>query len=143
MRAATTGNQRLTDEAEVETIGVGAETTAYDATVAAYRQTVLTGFQEVEDNLATLRILEAEAQALEQAVISSRESLAVTMNQYRAGIVSYLNVIVSQRAALANESSAADLLGRRLVTSVLLIEGLGGSWDASLLGGDSGRDRVQ
>jgi len=106
---------------------------AYDATVAAYRQTVLTGFQEVEDNLATLRILEAEAQALEQAVISSRESLAVTMNQYRAGIVSYLNVIVSQNSALANERSAADLLGRRLVASVLLIEALGGGWDTSAL----------
>ncbi|HBG08172.1 MAG: RND transporter [Geobacteraceae bacterium GWC2_58_44] len=112
---------------------------AYDATVASYRQTVLTGFQEVEDNLATLRILELESEALQDAVNSSRESSAVTMNQYRAGIVSYLNVIVSQNTALANERSAVDLLGRRLVASVLLIEALGGGWDAASLGDHAGK----
>ena len=106
---------------------------AYDATVAAYRQTVLTGFQEVEDNLAALRILEAEADAQRDAVNSSRESLAVTLNQYRAGIVGYLNVIVSQNALLANERTAVDILGRRLAASVLLIRALGGGWDASSL----------
>src|SRR6185369_8587958 len=63
---------------------------AYDATVAAYRQTVLTGFQEVEDNLAALRILEEEALAQDEAVKASRETLEVTLNQYRAGIVSYI-----------------------------------------------------
>jgi NodT family efflux transporter outer membrane factor (OMF) lipoprotein len=106
---------------------------AYDATVANYRQTVLTGFQEVEDNLAALRILEAEAKAQQDAVLSSRESLAVTLNQYRGGVVSYLNVIVSQSTALANERTAVSILSRRLTAGVLLIKALGGGWDASYL----------
>jgi NodT family efflux transporter outer membrane factor (OMF) lipoprotein len=112
---------------------------AYDATVATYRQTVLTGFQEVEDNLAALRILEAEAQAQEDAVKSSRESLAVTLNQYRGGIVSYLNVIVSQSTDLTNERTAVAILGRRLTSSVLLIKALGGGWDASSLDEATGK----
>jgi NodT family efflux transporter outer membrane factor (OMF) lipoprotein len=106
---------------------------AYDATVADYRQTVLTGFQEVEDNLAALRILEAEAKAQQDAVLASRESLAVTLNQYRGGVVSYLNVIVSQSTALANERTAVGILSRRLTAGVLLIKALGGGWDASYL----------
>jgi NodT family efflux transporter outer membrane factor (OMF) lipoprotein len=114
---------------------------AYDATVAAYRQTVLTGFQEVEDNLSALRILEAEAVAQDEAVKSSRESLAVTLNQYRGGIVSYLNVIVSQSTALANERTAVGILGRRLTSSVLLIKALGGGWDAASLSADAGKTK--
>jgi NodT family efflux transporter outer membrane factor (OMF) lipoprotein len=106
---------------------------AYDATVASYRQTVLTGFQEVEDNLAALRILEAEAQAQDDAVKSSRESEAVTLKQYRAGIISYINVTVAQNTALANERTAVGILGRRLTASVLLIKALGGGWDAAEL----------
>jgi NodT family efflux transporter outer membrane factor (OMF) lipoprotein len=101
---------------------------AYDAGVAAYRQTVLTGFQEVEDNLAAQRILADEAQAQDEAVKSAQQSLAVTMNQYQAGIVSYLNVVVSQTTALNNQRTAVDILGRRLTTSVLLIKALGGGW---------------
>ena len=111
---------------------------AYDATVAAYRQTVLTGFQEVEDDLAELRILAAQAQAQEDAVEASRESLAVTLNQYKAGIVSYLNVIVSQSTALANQRTAVEIRGRRLIASVLLITALGGGWDISALGDEAG-----
>ena len=107
---------------------------AYDGTVASYRQTVLTGFQEVEDNLAALRILEAEAAAQEEAVNSSRASLTVTLNQYRSGIVSYLNVIVVQNTALANERTAAGILARRLTSCVLLIKALGGGWDTANLG---------
>jgi NodT family efflux transporter outer membrane factor (OMF) lipoprotein len=107
---------------------------AYDGTVASYRQTVLTGFQEVEDNLAALRILGAEAQAQDDAVKASRDSLAVTLNQYRAGTVSYINVTVAQSTALANESTATGILGRRLTASVLLIKALGGGWDAASLG---------
>lgn len=105
----------------------------YEATVAFYRQTVLTGFQEVEDHLAALRILEAEAQAQEDAVRSSREALEVTLNQYRGGIVGYLNVIVSQSTALANERAAVGIRSRRLAASVLLIRALGGGWDAGSL----------
>jgi NodT family efflux transporter outer membrane factor (OMF) lipoprotein len=105
----------------------------YDQNVANYRQTVLTGFQGVEDNLAALRILEQEAQVQEEAVKAAAQSLTVTTNQYKAGIVSYLNVIVAQAILLNNEQTAISILGRRMVASVLLIEALGGGWDASAL----------
>jgi NodT family efflux transporter outer membrane factor (OMF) lipoprotein len=106
---------------------------AYDANVASYRQTVLTGFQEVEDNLAALRILEREARVQEEAVQAARQSVALTTNQYKGGIVSYLDVIVVQAAALSNEISAANILGRRMVASVALIKALGGGWNAAEL----------
>lgn len=102
---------------------------AYDASVASYRQTVLTGFQEVEDNLAALRILEQEAGVEDEAVKAAKQSLAVITNQYKAGTVSYLNVIVAQSAELANENTAVNILGRRMSASVLLIEALGGGWN--------------
>jgi NodT family efflux transporter outer membrane factor (OMF) lipoprotein len=101
---------------------------AYDATVASYRQTVLTGFQEVEDNLAALRILEQEAATQREAVNAARQSLAFTTNQYKAGTVNYLNVIVSQAAALTNESTAVNIMARRMAASVLLVKALGGGW---------------
>jgi NodT family efflux transporter outer membrane factor (OMF) lipoprotein len=103
----------------------------YDASVAAYRQTVLNGFQEVEDNLAAQRILADEAQAQEEAVDAAQQSLAVTLNQYQAGIVSYLNVVVAQTTALNNQRTAVDILGRRFNASVLLIKALGGGWKAA------------
>ena len=108
---------------------------AFDASVAAYRQTVLTGFQEVEDNLAALRILEEESQTQEQAVQAARQSLAMTANQYKAGTVSYLNVIVAQAAALNNEKTAVQIQGERLTAAVSLVKALGGGWDASALPG--------
>src|SRR5205823_9087993 len=101
---------------------------AYDATVGTYRQTVLTGFQEVEDNLSALRILEQEAAVQDEAVKSARESLAITLNQYRAGTANYLAVIVVQAQALANERNAVGILGQRLSASVALIKALGGGW---------------
>jgi NodT family efflux transporter outer membrane factor (OMF) lipoprotein len=100
----------------------------YDAEVAAYRQTVLTGFQEVEDSLAALRILEQEAQVQNEALQFSRQSVALTINQYKAGIVSYLNVITVQTTALGNERTAVDLQSRRLLACILLIKALGGGW---------------
>ncbi|MEA2657711.1 MAG: hypothetical protein QOF64_296 [Candidatus Binatota bacterium] len=100
----------------------------YDTDVAAYRQTVLAGFQEVEDNVAAQRILGTEAEAQAEAVQAAQQSLAVTMNQYQSGIVSYLNVVVAQTTALGNERTAVDILGRRLTASVLLIKALGGGW---------------
>jgi NodT family efflux transporter outer membrane factor (OMF) lipoprotein len=102
---------------------------AYDGTVATYRQTVLTGFQEVEDNLAALRLLEEEAGVQDEAVKSARESLAITLNQYRAGTANYLAVIVVQAAALNNERTAVNILGQRLNASVALIKALGGGWN--------------
>ncbi len=105
----------------------------HDATVANYRQTVLTAFQQVEDNLAALRVLENEARATDQAVEAAERSLAISTAQYKAGTANYLQVITSQTAALQNERSAVDILTRRMVASVLLIEALGGGWDASKL----------
>jgi NodT family efflux transporter outer membrane factor (OMF) lipoprotein len=106
---------------------------AFDATVAQYRQTVLSGFQEVEDNLAALRILEEEAKVQEEAVRAARESVTLTTNQYKAGIVSYINVVAVQTAWLNNERSAMIVLGRRLVAAVTLLKALGGDWSAAEL----------
>jgi len=106
---------------------------AYDATVADYRRTVLAGFQEVEDNLAELRILEEEAKVQDEAVRAAREAVELTVNQYKAGTVSYINVVAVQTTQLANERAAVTLLGRRLVAAVGLIGALGGGWDASVL----------
>ncbi len=100
----------------------------YDATVATYRQTVLTAFQDVEDNLATLRILEAEAEVQDEAVKAAQTTTAVITNQYRAGIVGYMNVINAQTTELSNRRTAVAIAGRRLVASVLLIKALGGGW---------------
>jgi NodT family efflux transporter outer membrane factor (OMF) lipoprotein len=106
---------------------------AYDGTVAAYRQTVLTGFQEVEDNLAALRILDEESKMQDEAVKAARQSLAVALNQYKAGTVNYLTVIVVQAATLNSEITALGILGRRMTASVLLVKALGGGWDVSSL----------
>ena len=106
---------------------------AYDGTVAQYRQTVLAGFQEVEDNLAALRILEEEAKVQEEAVRAARDTVTLTLNQYKAGTVSYLNVAVVQTAQLNNERTAVSILGRRLVAAATLVKALGGGWDASRL----------
>lgn len=104
----------------------------WEADVANYRQTVLNAFAEVEDNLAALRILEEEAQVQREALEAARQSLAIVSNQYKAGTVSFLNVIVAQQTALANERTAVDLLGRRLDATVQLIRALGGGWEGLL-----------
>ncbi|HVO91713.1 MAG TPA: efflux transporter outer membrane subunit [Terriglobales bacterium] len=103
----------------------------FESTVAQYRQTVLAGFQEVENNLAALRILESEALVQDEAVKAARQTVAVLTNQYTAGIVNYLDVIVVQTAALNNQRTAISILGNRLIASVLLIKALGGGWIAS------------
>jgi len=105
-------------------------TAAYEETVANYRQTVLSALRDVEDNLAALRILESEAAVQRVAVKAARESVTITNNQYRAGTVTYLSVVVVQGAALVNERAELGILGRRLVASVNLIKALGGGWDA-------------
>jgi NodT family efflux transporter outer membrane factor (OMF) lipoprotein len=106
---------------------------AFDVTVANYRQTVLTGFQQVEDNLAALRILAEEARAEQAAVKAAEDALQISTYQYKAGIVSYLQVITSQEIALQDERSAVDILTRRMVASVALVQALGGGWNASTL----------
>jgi len=103
---------------------------AYDEEVALYRQTVLTGFQEVEDNLAALRILADEATVQDEVLEGSRRNVELTLNQYNAGVVSYLNVIVAQATLLQNERTSAQLLGRRLTASINLVKAAGGGWSA-------------
>jgi NodT family efflux transporter outer membrane factor (OMF) lipoprotein len=105
----------------------------YDATVATYRQTSLTAFQEVEDNVAALRILEHETQQQQQAVASSQESVQLFTNRYNGGVDTYLQVITAQTIELANERNDIDILRRRLEANVLLIKALGGGWDVSNL----------
>ena len=105
----------------------------YNAAVAAYRQTALTAFQEVEDNLAVLRELETEAQQQRQATESAEQSLALFQTRYEGGVDTYLQVITWQTAALQNERNDIDLMRRRLEADVLLIKALGGGWDASKL----------
>ena len=105
----------------------------YDSTVASYRQTVLTAFQQVEDNLAALRILEQEAGVQATAVRSARRSLALSNTRYDGGVTSYLEVITAQNAALSDEVTAVNILGRRMASAVLLIQALGGGWDRSNL----------
>jgi len=100
----------------------------YDASVAGYRQAILTSFQQIEDNLAALRILDAEIKVQTQAVSAANEAVKLTTNQYEAGTVSYLNVMVNQVTALNNEITAVNLQGQRLSAAVLLIKALGGGW---------------
>ena len=104
---------------------------AYDGTVAAYRQTVLNAFQEVEDNLAELGILAEEAQIQDAAVNASRRSVAQITNRYEAGAASYLEVVVAQTFALTNERSAVDISRRRMMASVRLVKAMGGDWSVA------------
>jgi NodT family efflux transporter outer membrane factor (OMF) lipoprotein len=106
---------------------------AYDQTVATYRETVLTGFQQVEDNLAALRILEKEADTQQRAVVASQKYLDLALTRYRGGITSYLEVTTAQSAALTDEVTAVNILGRRMTSAVFLIQALGGGWDRSSL----------
>jgi NodT family efflux transporter outer membrane factor (OMF) lipoprotein len=105
----------------------------YDATVAGYRQTALTAFQEVEDNLAALRILDQEAQQQTVATASAQESLQIFTNRYIGGADPYLQVLTAQTIALQNERNDVDILRRRMDASVLLIKALGGGWNVSEL----------
>jgi NodT family efflux transporter outer membrane factor (OMF) lipoprotein len=106
---------------------------AYEQTVSNYRETVLTGFQQVEDNLAALRILEKEADTQQRAVLASQKYLELSLTRYRGGITSYLEVTTAQSAALTDEVTAVNILGRRMTSAVLLIQALGGGWDRSSL----------
>ncbi len=106
---------------------------AFDATAANYRQTVLTALQQVEDNLSALRVLENEAAVTDQAVKAAERSLTLSRAQYIGGIATYLQVITTQSIALQDERSAVDLQTRRMTASVLLIQALGGGWNASAL----------
>lgn len=112
---------------------VAQQRAAFDAAIADYRQTVLTGFQQVEDQLAAQRILTDQARAEEAAVAAAREAERIIANQYKAGTVAYTNVIVAQTTALNNAVTAVNVRQSRLIASVALIQALGGGWDAAQL----------
>ena len=116
------GRRRATSEAALAN---------YDGTVAAYRQATLDAFQQVEDNLAALRILEQETEQQARAVSSARESLQLFTNRYKGGIDTYLQVITAQTTALSNERNQVDILRRRMDASVLLVKALGGGWNVA------------
>jgi NodT family efflux transporter outer membrane factor (OMF) lipoprotein len=101
---------------------------AYDGTVATYRQTVLTAFQQVEDELAALRILESQYQVADQTVKDANLAVTLTLNQYRAGIVAYTAVVTAQAIALSDAQALLSVRQSRLVASVTLIQALGGGW---------------
>ena len=104
---------------------------AWNQSVDNYRQTVLVAFQEVEDNLAALRILEQEANKQADAVTSAQHSLSLSITRYRGGVTNYLEVTTAQSAALSDEVTAVNILTRRLAASVLLVKALGGGWSVS------------
>ena len=108
---------------------------SYDAAVAVYRESVLAAFEDVEDNLAALRVLAEEATQQADAVAASERSLTMAKNRYQGGITTYLEVVTAENAALANERTAVDLLTRRMTASVNLIKALGGGWRESDLPG--------
>jgi NodT family efflux transporter outer membrane factor (OMF) lipoprotein len=113
----------LTDEARA----------AYDVQTANYRQTVLQSFQDVEDQLAALSILDQEAAAQQQTVIDAERSLSISTNRYKGGLATYLEVIVAQATALTNERTAADITTRQFAASVQLVKALGGGWQDTQL----------
>ena len=105
----------------------------YDAAVASYRGTVLTAFQEVQDNITGLEVLATAQQSQAQAVEAARRQLDIANSRYVGGLVNYLDVVSAQQTVLSNEQEAAVIQGQRLVTSVLLVKALGGGWDAASL----------
>src|SRR5208282_1679137 len=105
----------------------------FDAGMANYRQTVLTAFQQVEDEMAALRILEQETGATTETVKAAQTALDITTAQYKAGTATYLQVETQQTALFAEQKALVDLLTRRMVSSVLLVQALGGGWDSSQL----------
>ena len=118
------GRRRATKESAVA---------AYDANVANYRQTTLTAFQQVEDNLAVLRILAGESQQQRNATAAAEESLHLFENRYAGGVDTYLQVVTSQTTSLSNERNDIDIRRRQLDASVLLIKALGGDWNTTKL----------
>ncbi len=105
----------------------------YDQHVAEYRQTTLTAFQQVEDNLAAIRILQQEAVTQQDAIAAAQRSLDLSLNRYKGGLTTYLEVLTAQAALLTDQRNAADVLSRRFTSTVLLVQALGGGWDVSQL----------
>jgi NodT family efflux transporter outer membrane factor (OMF) lipoprotein len=106
---------------------------SYDESVASYRQTVLTAFQEVEDGLSTLRVLEQQAAAYDQAIRSAQETVDISTSRYREGLANYLEVITAEEELLTNQRVADQVLEQRLLTTIQLIQALGGGWQDSTI----------
>ena len=119
--------------AGARTAQVEAARAAYDGSVASYRQTVLAGFRQVEDELSSLRILADQAAAEAEAVAAAQQAVQILLNEYQAGIVAYTGVITAQATALADQQQAVAIQASRLIAAVTLIEALGGGWEASQL----------
>ena len=111
---------------------------SYDSAVATYRQSVLTAFQDVEDNLASLRILANEIGNQQQAVASAQQALDIVNNQYKSGTVGFINVLTAQTTAFNAEQKLASIAGQRMVSSVGLIKALGGGWDTAQMNQETG-----
>jgi NodT family efflux transporter outer membrane factor (OMF) lipoprotein len=105
----------------------------YDATVANYRGTVLAAFQEVQDNITGLEVLESARKSQASAVDAAQRQVDIASSRYVGGLVNYLDVVSAQQILLTNQQQAAIIQGQRLVTSVLLVKALGGGWDAASL----------
>ncbi|KWZ40179.1 RND transporter [Burkholderia savannae] len=110
----------------------------YDQDVASYRAAVLSAFQDVEDNLASQRILEQEIVVQRQAVESAQHALDITLNQYKAGTVAYLNVLTAQTTAFSAQQKLSTISGQRMVSSVGLVKALGGGWDVAQIARETG-----
>ncbi|MFO1073633.1 MAG: efflux transporter outer membrane subunit [Geminicoccaceae bacterium] len=124
---AASGSQTLIDGG-LRSATVDAARAAYEQSVADYRQTVLTAFQEVEDGLSDLRILGEQATAQAETVRLARQSVAIALNEYQAGVASYTTVVTAQATALANEETALQVQASRLSASIALIKATGGGW---------------
>jgi NodT family efflux transporter outer membrane factor (OMF) lipoprotein len=103
----------------------------YDQQVAQYRQVTLTAFQQVEDNLAAIRILQQEGVTEQAAVAAAQRSLDLSLNRYKGGLANYLEVLTAQTALLSNQRTQADVLSRQFTSTVLLVQALGGGWNVS------------
>src|SRR5438876_1133740 len=108
--------------------GVDQAWAVYRQSLAQHQKTVLTAYQEVEDQLAALRILAGEAQSTADAVADAQQAETIALNRYRSGLVSYLDVVYGQTALLANQRTATQIGGQRMVATVVLIKALGGGW---------------
>ena len=130
--AGLSASDTLVDWGQRHALGIQSQA-AYDGTVAMYRQTVLTAYQEVEDNLSALSILHGEAETQQEAVVAAQKQQQIATSRYRSGIDNYLNVITAQNIELSNAMTASQIWTRQMTASVLLIKALGGGWDTKQL----------
>jgi outer membrane protein TolC len=129
---AASGSETLIDGGS-RSAAVDSARATFDESVANYRQTVLTAFHDVEDELSNLRVLGEQAVAQDEAVKLARQSVQISLDEYEAGTVTYTTVVTAQATALSNEETALQVRSNRLIASASLIKALGGGWDASRL----------